>query len=94
LRRAWTEIIRFRLQWQPLFEYCHEIGLRDSNLNRQQNYCLDILASYWHLEGQRTKSGVRKHANGCQASLAAAITGTRCILVAEELPYTARRCTA
>jgi len=51
LRRAWTEVTRFLPQWEPLFEYCREIGLRDSNLNRQQNYCLDILASYWHLEG-------------------------------------------
>ena len=51
LHRAWTEVTRFRPHWQPLFEYSREIGLRDSNLNRQQNYCLDLLASYWHLEG-------------------------------------------
>ena len=51
LRRAWIEVTRFLPHWEPLFEYCHEIGLRDSDLRRQQNNCLDILASHWHLEG-------------------------------------------
>jgi hypothetical protein len=51
LCRAWDDVTRFRSLWPGLFDYCRQIGLRDGDLRRQQNCCLDVLASYWHLKG-------------------------------------------
>ena len=56
LCRAWDDVTRFRSLWPGLFDYCRQIGLRDGDLHRQHNSCLDILASYWHLKGQLPKS--------------------------------------
>lgn len=52
LEQAWDDLTWLRSSWEELFEYCREIGLRDSDLRRQQNCCLDVLVSRWHLEGQ------------------------------------------
>ncbi len=51
LCRAWDDLTRFRPLWPGLFDYCRQIGLRDSDLHRQENCCLDVLASYWHMKG-------------------------------------------
>jgi hypothetical protein len=51
LCRAWDDVTRFRPLWPALFDYCRQIGLRDGDLHRQHNCCLDVLASYWHLKG-------------------------------------------
>jgi hypothetical protein len=51
LCRAWDGVTRFRSVWPDLFDYCCQIGLRDADLHRQHNCCLDVLASYWHLKG-------------------------------------------
>lgn len=52
LCRAWDDVTRFRSYWLALFEYCRQIGLNDSDLHRQHNYCIEVLASYWHLKGR------------------------------------------
>jgi len=51
LCRAWDDVTRFRPHWPALFDYCRQIGLRDGDLHRQHNCCLEVLASYWHLKG-------------------------------------------
>jgi hypothetical protein len=51
LRLAWDDAVRLQQYWTPLFAYCHEIGLRDSDLRRQQNLCIDVLSDFHQLHG-------------------------------------------
>lgn len=52
LQRAWTEVTRFASMWPDLFEYCARLGMRDSTLRRQHNYCIEILAASQAVSGQ------------------------------------------
>ena len=52
LRKAWEDRVSLRDYWDELVAYCDRLGLRDGDLHRQHNQCMDVLASFWEWEGR------------------------------------------
>lgn len=50
LARSWAERTALLPHWPALFAYCEQLRLRDSDLRRQHNQCLGVLASYWEMK--------------------------------------------
>ncbi len=52
LGKAWRRRTRLMQYWPHIMQYAQKLGLRDTSMHRQHNYCMDVLASYHALTGE------------------------------------------